>query len=156
MKKFYIGIGISGTGKSTFFNTFLEDACYLNADSIREELSGDANNQDVSKKAFDLLYERLYEDCGWTSWDCVIDNTSLTAKSRKPLLDIIQKAYDDGRLGEHKIIFVWFVPQLDKAQSWNTQRTRQVPANVIQSQFDRMEYPTEAELKIGSVYGVTI
>lgn len=159
MKRFYIGIGISGSGKSTFFKTFQPNACYLNADSIRKEISGDENNQDVSKQAFDELYKRLYEDCGWAGWagwDCVIDNTSLTEKSRKQIIDVIERAHREERLGQYEIILVWFSPELDKAQSWNMQRERNVPAHVIQSQFDRLQFPTEAEQKKCSIYQVRI
>lgn len=156
MKRFYIGIGISGSGKSTFFKTFLPNAKYLNADSIREELSGDANNQNVSGDAFKLLYERLYEDCGFTGWDCVVDNTSVTEKSRNQIVEVIEKAYEDGRLGEYEIILVWFQPDLDKAQTWNKQRERQVPAHVIQSQFDRIEYPSLEEMKKAKVFNLPI
>ena len=55
-----LGVGIPGSGKSTVLGELASERGYtlISPDSIREELTGDAANQSVNGKAWDIAYER--------------------------------------------------------------------------------------------------
>lgn len=137
MKNIYILSGISGSGKSTWTKTHHPDAIYLNADSIRHEIYGDENVQGEGAKIFGILFGRVKNALRGDK-DIVIDNTSPTFKDRKAYYDLITNTED-------KVHLVSFVPNLKRAKEWNKKRTRQVPDEVIDRQFNKFAGPTEWE-----------
>ena len=145
MKEIYIGIGISGSGKSTYLKKHNPNALWLNADDIREELSGDAGNQTVSKDAFKLLYERI-ENSMRDNSPLVVDNTTLTEKDRDKIVShITNGGIIYGNL-DYRITLVFFKPDYERSLIWNRQRSKVVPCEVIERQFNKIEPPTDIEL----------
>ena len=57
MGKIYISVGISGSGKSRFAETFCKtsEAIELNADNYRKELGKGVNDQDINKVVFEEI-----------------------------------------------------------------------------------------------------
>lgn len=156
MKNLYIGIGISGSGKSTFLKTMLPNAKYLNADSIREELCGDPSDQSKNKQVFETLYQCLTEDMRWDCWDTVVDNTTLSESNRNI---IIKTAFDEcDRINSSRpnVILIYFIPNLDTALFRNALRDRIVPPDVIKKQYDKICPPTERERKLYKVLEISI
>jgi predicted kinase len=149
MPKIFIAIGISGSGKSTFFKTMCSNASYLNADTIRGELcNGDLSDQSKNREVFETLYSKFatllsdgYEaDC---ERDIVVDNTTLTLSDRNKYYTILEAS-------EYKssweLVLVYFRPNLMKAITWNCNRERQVPLEVIYKQFNKIQAPQTEEL----------
>lgn len=133
----FIISGISGSGKSTWVKTHHPNALYLNADSIRKEIYGDENTQGDGAKIFGILFNRFRQALKGKK-DIVVDNTSPTFRDRKSYYDIMLP------LGI-KPTLVSFTPNLNRAKEWNKQRERQVPDEVIDSQFNKFAGPTSWE-----------
>ena len=57
MGKIYISVGISGSGKSRFAETFCKtsEAIELNADNYRKALGKGVNDQDINKVVFEEI-----------------------------------------------------------------------------------------------------
>ena len=56
-------VGLPGSGKSTYIkNHFNQNLHVHSSDDIREELSGNVNNQDINKEVFELLHKRVKDD----------------------------------------------------------------------------------------------
>lgn len=146
MPKIFISIGISGSGKSTFFKTVCSNASYLNADSIRGELcNGNMSDQSKNREVFETLYKRFADmlPCGYDyDRDIVIDNTTLTLSDRNKYYNILEQS-------EYKelwdVVLVYFKPNLEKAFLWNSNRERKVPNEVIERQFSKIQAPTPEE-----------
>lgn len=150
MKTLYIMSGISGSGKSTLAKKLFPFATYLNADTIRRELCGNESDQTKNKEVFELLYQRL----GWFVQsgvsDIVVDNTSLTEADRKKIIDHAL------HFGEINIVIIFVRPDISLALYRNSNRARQVPADVIRRQFYKIEWPTDNEKKYYSVVEIMI
>jgi len=143
MSHVYMLSGISGSGKSTFINKVAPHALYLNADSIRKELTGDESDQSVSKQAFEILFER-FRNALIDNVDVIIDNTCLRIRDRKQYYDIIRDCeYSTGK--RYVVILYSFVPNLEQSLHWNSLRDRKVPDDVIRRQFKNFEPPSEWE-----------
>lgn len=129
MKKLIILVGIPGSGKTTLAKK-IEARGYLclNADSIRQELWGNALDQREPEKVFGILYRQL-EELLALGKDIVIDNTNLNAKQRKPILELATKAgYTD--------IQLWLLDvPLDLCLERNKNREKAVPDDVVANLF---------------------
>lgn len=149
MKKYiYISIGIVGSGKTFYFKclkTALADknVLYLNADSIREELFGDASIQSGNKEVFELLFKRFENALNDNMTESIfIDNTSLTFEIRKKYYDYIDNAIKDN---DYEVQLIYFIPNVERSKRWNKQRDRVVPEHVIDKMFKIIEEPNEDE-----------
>lgn len=129
MKKLIILVGIPGSGKTTLANkiTARGYTC-LNADSIRQELWGDAADQREPEKVFDIFFKQL-EDVLAEGKDVVIDNTNINTKQRKPIIERAAKAgYTD--------IQLWLLDvPLDVCLERNKKRDRAVPDDIVANMF---------------------
>lgn len=82
--KLIVMVGLPGSGKSTYAKELIKNKkadIILSSDSIREELTGDENNQTVNDKVFKLLYQRM-NDYLTEGKSVIIDATNTTLKSR--------------------------------------------------------------------------
>jgi predicted kinase len=79
---FVMVVGLPGSGKSTYIEKFYSDYCVHSSDAIREELSGDVNNQDINKQVFDTLHKRVKADLA-AGKNVVYDATNISWKRRK-------------------------------------------------------------------------
>ena len=100
LKRLILLVGIPGSGKSTLAKEIGKQRAFqiLNADSIREQLLGNAADQSDTQKVFGILFEQL-EKAMSQSIDIVIDNTNLNPRQRKPYLErAVQFGYTDVQL----------------------------------------------------------
>mgnify|MGYP003324219881 CR=1 FL=1 len=57
MPKFYMMVGLSGCGKSTYAATL--NAKVISSDAIRAEVFGDENDQTHNAQVFEILHKRV-------------------------------------------------------------------------------------------------
>ena len=145
MKRMIVLIGIPGAGKTTLAKKIAEKGFhYLNADTIREELYGDAKEQGDKEEVFSIFFERL-EKAMESGVDLIIDNTNLNPKQRKPILQRAERfGYDDVQL------WLMDVP-LDLCLERNRSREREVPEDIVANMFmelNRSGRPKRTEGKV--------
>ena len=135
-KTIHCMVGASGSGKSTFSAKLAEKlGCpIICPDSIREELTGDAGNQDKNGLVFQLAEKRLAEAMVISGF-AVYDATNYNAKNRQMVERVAQVTVA-------KII--WYVFQVEFAELVLRQglRERKVPVEVIERQFNNMTIPS--------------
>lgn len=145
MKKIILLVGIPGSGKTTLAERLTNKGFVcLNADSIREELWGNAIDQRDPQKVFAKFFKQL-EDILKQGKDIVIDNTNLNFKHRKQIIDRADRAgYTDVQL--------WLLDTpLDLCLERNKSRERIVKEDVIANmymEFNRSGRPKKQEGKL--------
>jgi predicted kinase len=149
LKTVWLMIGPSGVGKSTWAMKKMEEVggncTYLNADSIRGELYGDPSIQGDGNQVFSLLKARYAEALSDPLIDNIfIDNTSLSYRDRKGYYD-----------GKNDFVLVYFKVPVETALQRNSQRTRQVPRDVILRQYRKIQPPTDQEVQAHKVIEVS-
>ncbi len=118
-------VGLPASGKSTLSDRLkAKGVVYLNRDSIREELYGDASVQGDYREVSGVLYKRLEEGCD-KSAIILADNTHTTVDQRK---GTYVRAFDKGYTDF--VVLLMDVP-LDECIRRNKLRKRQVPEPVI-------------------------
>jgi predicted kinase len=145
MKRLILMIGIPGAGKTTLAKKLVERGFhYLNADSIREKLYGDAAEQGNSEEVFSIFFKQL-EDALAQNVDIVIDNTNLNEKQRKPILERAHAA-------EYTDIQLWLLDvPLETCLERNRTRSRNVPEDIVANMFmelNRSGRPRRAEGRV--------
>ena len=127
MTEFIMLVGLPASGKSTYAEKLKEKEYHIHSsDSIREELTGDANTQDKNKDVFATLHKRVKDDLS-NGISCVYDATNMSMKRRKAFLNEI-KQYNCRK------ICVLFVMPVEVCKKRNSIRERRVPDEV----FDKM------------------
>jgi predicted kinase len=132
MKKLILLVGIQASGKSTLALKLVDKGFKrICADDIRGELFGDPIIQGDTTKVFGIFFERL-EKLLAEGVDVVVDNTNLTAKQRKPILDLAAAAgYTD--------IQLWLLDvPLETCLKRNAGRERVVPEEAIASYYNEL------------------
>lgn len=139
MPKVVMGIGLPGSGKSTVLKRFAEkyNYQYVCPDDIREQLTGDAANQDVNQQVWDLARERtaiaLREGA-----TVVFDATFAKPEYRKQFLKFAREH------GAGRIQGIFFDPPYEVAQARNLGRERQVPEYAMRSMEKNLtQFPPE-------------
>lgn len=145
MKRLILMIGVPGSGKSTLARKVAEKGfMIMNADSIREELYGDANQQGDPQEVFNLFFERL-DQAMVDGKDIIIDNTNINNKQRKPILErAVKHGYADVQL------WLMDVP-LDVCLDRNRTRDRVVQEDIVANMFmelNRNGRPRNSEGKV--------
>jgi predicted kinase len=132
-------VGISGSGKSTYANGLKTslNAQLVETDSIRLELTGNAEDQSQNSKVFEIARKRVND---YLSQDknTIIDATSLNAKERKDWIEI-------GKNNNAEVRAYFIDTPVDVCKSQNNKRTRKVPEWVIDKQASKLHAPTRAE-----------
>lgn len=134
-------VGLSGCGKSTFAKklqgTELDKNkkaySILNGDEIREELTGDINNQEHNEEVFKLLHRRIKDNLKAKN-SIIIDATNLKLKNRRSYLNCIKK------IPCVKKIYIFAVPREICEENQN-KRQRKVPKEIIKRQEMSFEIP---------------
>ena len=118
-------VGVPGSGKSTLAKRLIDKGyAVLNADSIREELWGDASDQRNQDKVFEVFFQRM-EELLDAQKDIVVDNSNTNPRHREELIRRAKnKSYSDIQL------WVLDVP-LDLCLERNRNRTRNVPEEIV-------------------------
>ena len=120
-------VGLSGCGKSTFAKklqgTELDKNkkaySILNGDEIREELTGDINNQEHNEEVFKLLHRRIKDNLKAKN-SIIIDATNLKLKNRRSYLNCIKK------IPCVKKIYIFAVPREVCEENQNKRIAKQV------------------------------
>lgn len=121
-------IGPIGCGKSTFASKYF-GSHIVSADSIREMISGDAGNQNVSRDAFDIM-NLLIDAKMRHDFPIIVDNLNHRPSSRRDLLRLADK------YGYAKIGVVFDETDLATCQSQNAFRSRVVPREIVEKQYN--------------------
>ncbi len=166
MANLIVLIGVPGSGKSTLAATL--DGVVVSSDDIREELWGDADAQyneayalkKLRKKGVDvsLLTEKerikqyksvcngsVFGTMGYRvrtllgeGKNVIYDATNIDSKSRVGLLEKYKDIYD-------KAIAYYFEIPVEVAKERNKMRSRQVPDEVIERMYKRLQKPSKNE-----------
>lgn len=88
---FTMMVGLPGSGKSYAAEELSAQtgAIIHSSDSIREELCGDANEQSINKKVFEVLHERVISDLK-NGRDVIYDATNISKNRRVEFLSSIK------------------------------------------------------------------
>lgn len=127
--------GLVGSGKSYKAKEIAEkyNANIHSSDAIREELTGDINNQDVNDLVFKTLHNRVKEDLK-NDKNCIYDATNISYKRRMAFLQELNK------IPCEKICVLMATPY-ETCLERNSQRDRKVPEHVIKSMYLAFDPP---------------
>ena len=132
--EFLMLVGLPGSGKSTYIKKYFNQNLKVHSsDDIREELSGDVNNQDINKQVFELLHKRVKEDLK-NGISCVYDATNISWKRRKAFLEELKS------IPCWKICHIIATP-FEICLEQNEQRDRKVPYEVIERMYKNFDIP---------------
>lgn len=127
-------VGLPASGKSTLANDYKSRGYIVHSsDAIREELTGNINNQDLNNEVFTLLHNRI-KDYLKNGYDCVYDATNISYKRRKAFLEQIKKI-------DCKKICVVVATPYEVCLEQNQERERKVPHGVIEAMYRRFDVP---------------
>lgn len=143
MNTLFIMCGVSYSGKSTIAHWLrkrLPKSIIICPDTIREELSGDAGNQNVSGRAFKLAYERTRLALR-AGYDVIFDATSLRQSDRARLYKI---AEEEGA----EAMVEYCVCDHANVKERRKSRARVVPSDVVDRQFEKLEKPDVNEAEV--------
>ena len=133
LPNFIMVVGLPGSGKSTYIEKYFSSYNVHSSDAIREELSGDVNNQDINKKVFDTLHKRVKTDLA-AGKSVVYDATNISWKRRKAFLQELRG------LKCHKECILLATP-FDLCVQRNNTRDRVVPYFVIERMYKNFDIP---------------
>lgn len=131
MAKFYMMVGVPGSGKSYIANHRLKGTV-VSSDAIRAELYGSEDDQDHNGEVFNELHKRIHALLN-EGKDAIYDATNLSRKRRKNFLKELPA-------GVEKIAVI-AATELDVILRQNSERTRVVPEEVIMRMFKQMSLP---------------
>lgn len=89
MPELHITVGIPGCGKSTFADEYGSQtgAIVVSSDKLREELTGDVEDQSRNRDLFGIMHQRI-RACLYEGYSVLVDATNLKPEYRKDLMDI--------------------------------------------------------------------
>lgn len=128
-----MGVGVSGVGKTTLLKPFAEQvgAHYLSADDMREELTGDAGEQSVNAKAWELLFKRAGEHLG-EGHSIVVDATHARSHERASATSRYRG------FGAASVIALYVEASLEDIKARNKERGENGGRSVPEHAIDRM------------------
>lgn len=143
----YILCGLPGSGKSTWAWNYTgadDDAYLVSRDDIRFSMLG--NDEDYfahEDKVFEKFVGTITQTLVYGS-DVVADATHLNKKSRRKLINAIDRSFSD-----YQIIFVWFNINVEECVIRNSKREGRavVPTETIYSMWRNFTIPQESEDK---------
>lgn len=130
---FVMLVGLPGSGKSTLIEKEYTNYCVHSSDAIREELSGDVNNQDINKQVFEVLHKRVKEDLS-NGKNVVYDATNISWKRRKAFLQELSS------IPCWKNCVIMATP-FEMCVERNKARERTVPYFVIERMYKNFDIP---------------
>lgn len=132
----YIMCGLSGSGKSTTATQIANEnsnTVIVSSDAIREELTGNENDQSKNEDVFKIFHKRIREYL-IKEINVIADATNLTMKSRRAIL------MNTLGLKVNKICCV-IVKRFEQCKIDNSNRLRVVPEGVIKKQLRSFQIP---------------
>lgn len=130
---FLMVVGLPGSGKSTYIEKYYSNYHVHSSDAIREELSGDVNNQDINKQVFSTLHKRVKDDLV-AGHNVVYDATNISWKRRKAFLQELKN------INCHKECILMATP-FELCVQRNNERDRVVPYFVIERMYKNFDIP---------------
>ncbi len=134
MNQFIMIAGLPGSGKSTIAKELANarNAVLHSSDDVRQELFGDANNQEMNELVFRELNTRIMEHLN-DGRNVVYDATNLNYKKRKAFLDRMKI--------ECRKECVLVATPYEICLERNTGRERKVPQDVIEKMYRSIFIP---------------
>lgn len=128
-----IAIGIPGCGKTTTLKSIAEreNYAYINADDIREELTGDPTNHTREPAVWSIVHRRII--AALPSRGVIVDATHTRRGDRKKMAAHCRTS------GANYIIGYWFKTPLDVCMKRNQARERIVPTHVLETMHRRLQ-----------------
>ena len=137
MVTFTLLIGLPGSGKSSYaekvVNT-MHNMEWISSDNIRQELWGDANDQQNHAKVFDTMLKRSIAALK-AGKNVIYDATNLVAKTRTNTLKAIRAQVDC------EAAAIFFACSISECKLRQGGRDRKVPDEVIDRMVRRFEAP---------------
>ena len=133
-------IGISGSGKSTWAENYVRihpEYHIVSTDQMRKTLLGSESDQSNGAMIFRNCYEQIRQHL-MNNEDVIFDATNLTRKARK---EVMSKVSDL----PVKFDAVYFDMPLSKCILNQEERSRKVPKEVIEKQFNKLTAPDSDE-----------
>lgn len=131
--------GLPGSGKShnAEWQAEQHNANIHSSDAIREELSGDTNNQDINDLVFKTLHNRIKEDLR-SGKSCIYDACNISYKRRMAFLQELKN------IPCEKICVLIATPYEECIKN-NANRDRVVPEYVIERMYRSFDVPYDYE-----------
>lgn len=139
MQKFYMTVGIPGSGKSYVAGT-LSDVVIHSSDAIRAEILGNENDQSDQELVFKTLHQRVLDDLS-NGKDVVYDATNINYKRRMGFLLRVKALHR----AELKLICLFMATPYEVCVARNKARDRVVPESVIERMYHQLDVPMMAE-----------
>lgn len=144
-------VGSIATGKSTFCDTYFAAHDVISSDDIRKQLTGNSENQECSKAAFDILYDTV-EVRASHGYLTVIDSTG-----NQSVLDNILRI---GKSFKRQLIIIKF-PELEESEINETRfkhrwRFREVYYRMVDRIKNQRFDPEYIMYELGTDHKVTI
>ena len=144
MPKFYMMVGVPGSGKSTWIKNYNQNALVASSDAYIDMV---AKNQDSTySQVFDANIKAannyalgIARQAFDFKLDLIWDQTNLTAKSRKEKLKLVPDSYE-------KIAVVFPIPdEKELARRLANRPGKTIPDNVMKSMIANFTPPTTDE-----------
>lgn len=139
MAIFTMLIGLPGSGKSHYANEYIKThsgTVVISSDDIRQELWGDANDQQNPSKVFNEMFLRTVSAM-IQGTNVIYDATNLTAKTRKTTLARLRQAIGQDFVAVADVI----VCSLSECKRRQGERDRKVPDEVIDRMVRQFQTP---------------
>lgn len=139
MNNLFFLVGLPGSGKSTYAQKLVnenDNTKWISSDAIREDMWGDANDQQNPSAVFDAMFD-LTIDALNNGYDVIYDATNLVAKTRtNTLAQLRQHAKWD-----FIATCVFISCSITECKERQLGRDRQVPDEVIDRMVRRFNAP---------------
>jgi predicted kinase len=132
-------IGLPGSGKSTYAKEYIKThsgTIVISSDDIRQELWGDANDQQNPSQVFDEMFIRTVAAMK-KGMNVIYDATNLVAKIRKATLTRLRQAINQDFIAVADVI----VCSLSECKRRQDGRDRKVPDEVIDRMVRQFQTP---------------
>lgn len=146
MNKFYVLVGVPGSGKTTWVNqqSFNSDhTVYVSTDMFVEQYAQQVGKTytevfaECMPQAIDKMMD-LVLDAIENRYDIVWDQTSTSVASRVKKLKYVPEGYE-------KIAVVFPTPELELHRVMLNRPGKEIPDEIVQNMIARFEMPTLAE-----------
>jgi predicted kinase len=146
MNKFYVLVGVPGSGKSTWVNSQAFDPAttvYVSTDYFVDQYAASVGKtySEVFKEYMPTAIEEMMQQVQYAvgnQLDVVWDQTSTSAKTRRRKLKYAPAGYE-------KIAVVFETPDPVTHAQWLDRPGKNIPDEVVQDMINRFEMPTLAE-----------
>lgn len=135
MNKFYMLVGLPGSGKSTISNELNGEV--FSSDALRKELWGDENTQGDNTLLFNELHKRIEKGLK-EGKNCIYDATNINAKKRIQFLNKIKNI-------KCEKICILVATDFNVCLQRNNLRGRKVPYEVIKRMYFNIDIPQYRE-----------